>query len=223
MPSNHFDFKSLPRRPQPYVHPSWLAKAVSGDRQCLLASYIQANYKVPLRPGNNFDVEGYKLKHQENLISYIGALHSDGYSVHTEKENSFWYKTKSGATISAQPDIVAMRDNEPMIVDIKTGRPKATDIAQVKLYMAMCPSSNLHGISVIPSGRLVYGADEFEISADEVTSEFKRQVAQIVNALTTSDVPAPTASPFECRYCPVSHVCPYQAEQQITEGSDDWL
>jgi CRISPR/Cas system-associated exonuclease Cas4 (RecB family) len=222
MSSTHFDFKTLTRRPQPYVHPSWLAKNVSGDRQCLLASYLQANFKIPPKPGNDFDSEGYKLKHQQTLVSYIGALHSDGYTVHAEKENSFWYKTKSGATISAQPDIVAMRDNEPMIVDIKTGKPKATDIAQVKLYMAMLPSSNLHGISAIPNGRLVYGVDEFEIEASEVTSEFKRQVAQIMGALTTSDMPDPTPSLCECRYCPVSHVCPYKTEQ-VAEGTDDWL
>jgi CRISPR/Cas system-associated exonuclease Cas4 (RecB family) len=218
----HLDFKSLPRRPLPYVHPSWLAKSLSGDRQCLLASYIQANYKVPPKPGNDFDVEGYKLQHQQNLVNYVGALHLDGYSVHAEKENSFWYKAKSGATISAQPDIVAIRNNEPVIVDIKTGRPKATDIAQVKLYMAMWPSTKLHGIDVTPAGRLVYGTEEFEILPSEITSDFKQQVAQIMSALTTSDIPAPIPSLCECRWCPVSHVCPYKVEQ-TTECSDDWL
>ena len=223
MTLSHPSFNSLTRRSKPYVHPSWLAKSVSGDRQCLLASYIQANYKVPAKPNNDFDLEKYKLKHQQTLVSYVGALHSIGYEVYAEAANSFSYKTKTGATISAQPDIVAMRDDVPVIVDIKTGKPKATDIAQVKLYMAMSPSINLHGINTIPNGRLVYGMDELDIDASEVTTEFKQQVAQVMSALTISDIPDPTPSLCECRWCPVNHVCSYKKTEKVTEGFDDWL
>ena len=220
---NNLDFPfSLEQRQQPYLHPSWLAKAIAGDRQCQLSLHLQANYKIP-KVNNTFDAEGYKLKHQSALTRYAAALKGEGYTVFTEQSNEFWYETKAGAVISAKPDIVAIKPGEAIVPDIKTGKElKACDIAQVKLYMAMAPSVKLHGIQTVPAGQLIHNDEVFEISSSEVTTEFKRQVADIVNSLTQPGVPVPTPSTQECRYCPSCHLCPYKVDD-MTRGSDDWL
>lgn len=212
----------LEKRPQPYIHPSWLAKAVSGNRQCLLSLYLQANYKIP-KVDNTFDAEGYKLKHQSALTRYVAALKDEGYTVFTEGSNEFWYETKAGAVISAKPDIVAIKIGEAIVPDIKTGKElKACDIAQVKLYMAMTPSVGLHGIQKIPVGQLVHNDEVFDISPSEINTEFKQQVADIVNSLTQPHIPSATPSTQECRFCPVRHICPFKVDT-MTRGSDDWL
>lgn len=144
----------LSPRKQTYIHPSWLAKGLSGDRQCMFSLHTQGKYSIP-KADNDFDAQGYKLKHQGVLNQYAKELREDGYTVYTEGSNNFWYQTKAGTTISAQPDIVAVRGDEVIVPDIKTGKElKPSDIVQVKLYMALIPAVPLHGIDKIPTGQL---------------------------------------------------------------------
>lgn len=209
-------------RKQTYIHPSWLGKGLSGDRQCMFSLHTQGNYSIP-KADNDFDAQGYKLKHQAALNQHGKELKAEGYTVYAEGSNSFWYETKAGAVISAQPDIVAVRGNEVIVPDIKTGKElRASDIAQVKLYMALIPAVGLHGINKIPTGQLVHKGEVSEIPATEITTEFKRQVAELVNAMTTAITPPVTPSVHECRWCPIRHLCPSKVET-VTKGMDDWL
>ena len=224
MPKQPFDGASLGLKPrkQTYIHPSWLSKGLSGDRQCMLSLHTQANYFIP-KADNGFDAQGYKLKHQAALTDYARDLKADGYTVHTEGSNSFWYETKVGAAISSQPDIVAMRGNVVIVPDIKTGKElRASDIAQVKLYMALIPAAGLHGIRKIPTGQLVHQGEVSEIPATDITNEFKQQVGELVKDMTAKDSPTATPSVQECRWCPLSHLCPFKAED-LHKGTGGWL
>ncbi len=211
----------LKRRNQAYIHPSWLAKALAGDRQCLFSLHLQANYSIP-KGESDFDLEGYKLKHQAVLMRYVEFLEGEGYTAHTEDTNSFRVTTKTGAVISAKPDIVAIHEDEVLVVDIKTGKPRASDIAQIKLYMAMLPIAGCHNICEIPAGQLVYQDDTFDIGATEITTEFKQQVSGLIGDITTKEAPPATPSARECCWCPMSHICPYKVDT-VAEGSADWL
>jgi CRISPR/Cas system-associated exonuclease Cas4 (RecB family) len=209
-------------RKQTYIHPSWLAKGLSGDRQCMFSLHTQANCFIP-KGESDFDAESYKLKHQAALSQYAKELKADGYTVYTEGSNSFWYETKAGATISAQPDIVAVRGDEALVPDIKTGKElRVCDIAQVKLYMALVPAVGLHGIRKIPRGQLVHKGEVYDISPDQISTEFKHQVAELVNALTVADTPPVTPSAQECHWCPLRHLCHSKVET-VVKGEADWL
>lgn len=213
---------NLNPRKQPYLHPTWLAKALSGDRQCMFSLHTQANYFIP-KGESDFDAQSYKLKHQAALSQYAKELKAEGYTVYTEGSNSFWYETKAGATISAQPDIAAVRTDKAIVLDIKTGDElRARDIAQVKLYMALIPAVGLHGIREIPTGQLVHKGEVYEISPTEISTEFKRQAVELVNTLTTTNTPPVTPNAQECRWCPMHHLCPAKVET-VAKGMADWL
>lgn len=212
----------LKPRSQTYLHPSWMAKGISGDRQCLFSLHTQANYYIP-KGESDFDAEEYRLKHQTAVVQYQRQLKADGYLTHVERANSFWYETKAGACISAQPDLVAIRAGEVLVPEIKTGKElKSCDIAQVKLYMAMIPAVGLHGICEVPVGQLVHQGEISEIPPSEVTVEFKRQVGELVEMMTSADTPPVTPSMRECRFCPLRHICPSKAET-VVKGTADWL
>jgi CRISPR/Cas system-associated exonuclease Cas4 (RecB family) len=215
------DFDDDFRRSEPYIHPSWLAKYLSGDRQCLYAMYGQANYKLP-KPDSDFDLEGYKLQHQEALDTYAEQLRQEGYTVHTEDVNAFKLTSRIGAVISGQPDIIAIRGDEVLVVDIKTGRKASKDIAQVKVYMAIIPAVKVHGITTVPMGRLVYSDEEFDIEPENVTPEFKARVATLIHPVGEDTPPAPTPSAGECRFCPVALVCSHKVGE-VAEGEADWI
>lgn len=215
------DFDDYSRRNEPYIHPSWLAKYLSGDRQCLYAMYGQANYKLP-KPDSDFDLETYKLQHQEALDAYADQLRQAGYTVHTEDANEFKLRSRIGAVISGQPDIIAIRDDEVLVVDIKTGRKAAKDIAQVKIYMSIIPAVKVHGIKTVPTGRLVYSDDEFDIEPENVTTEFKARIATLIQPVGEDEPPAPTPSSGECRFCPAALVCSHKVGE-VAEGEADWI
>lgn len=215
------DFDDYTRRSEPYIHPSWLAKYLSGDRQCLYAMYGQANYLLP-KQDSTFDQEGYKLRHQEALVPYAEQLRQAGYTVHAEDANEFKLRSRIGAVISGQPDIIAIRDDEALVVDIKTGRKASKDIAQVKVYMAMIPAVKVHGIKTVPIGRLVYNDEEFDIEPENVTTEFKARVATLIQPVGEDEPPAPTPSSGECRFCPIVHICLHKVGE-VAEGEADWI
>ena len=215
------DFGAYSKRGEPYIHPSWLAKYIAGDRQCLYAMYGQANYKLP-KPDSDFDIEGYKLRHQEALDSYAEGLRQTGYTVHTEDVNAFRLISQIGAVISGQPDIIAIKGEEVLVVDIKTGKPASKDIAQVKLYMAVIPAVKVHGIKTIPIGRLVYNNEPYDIEPEDVSSEFKTRVATLIRPVSEDSPPVPVPSAGECRWCPISHLCSYKT-REVAEGEADWI
>ena len=211
----------LKGRGKTYIHPSWLSKALAGDRQCLASLHLQANYFLP-KGDSDFDTASYKLKHQTALTRHARKLKKEGYTVYTEGSNDFWYKTSSGAEISAKPDIVAIHGKEVIVPDIKTGKElRPSDITQVKLYMALIPAVRLHGIWKIPTGQLVHNDEVFEILPTEITTEFKQQVAELVNAISAENTPPVTPSIQECRFCRLEQ-CPYKVEA-IAKATADWL
>ncbi|MFQ4136315.1 PD-(D/E)XK nuclease family protein [Nodosilinea sp. PGN35] len=218
---NSSDFDDYSRRGDLSLHPATLAKHVAGDRQCRYALHGQTCYWLP-KPPSDFDAEGYRLRHQAALALYAEQLRQEGFIVYTEDSNECRMRSKAGVSISGKPDIIAIRGDEVLIVDIKTGRPAAKDIAQVQIYMAMVPAVKLHGITDVPAGRLVYSDGPFDIDPAQITPEFKTQISELIQAVAQDVPPEPTPSARECRWCPIAHVCSHKVGD-VAEGEADWL
>lgn len=210
-------------RPKTYIHPSWLAKAIAGDRQCEYSLWAQANYKIP-KQDSDFDLEAYKIEHQALVDKTASHLESLRYSVYTEDSNGFWINLGNGkGVISAQPDIVAIQGAEVLVVECKTGKTRASDLAQNMIYQALIPVAKLHGIDVIPEGQVVYRNYTMqEISSKKITEEFKDRMRKLVRMLMNSQIPAATPSFNECQWCPISQFCDLKVEHQAN-GTADWL
>ena len=72
------------------------------------------------------------------------------------------------------------------IIDVKTGRPKAADQAQVILYMYPFPLAwpELQGLKI--KGLLVYGDREEVIEAEEVDRQFVQVLRNLVGRLAST-------------------------------------
>jgi CRISPR/Cas system-associated exonuclease Cas4 (RecB family) len=200
---NSGDLPELPgfeRRDTPYIWPSWLAKLISGEAQCEFQYWLKANYKYPKLPGN-FDLEQYKINHNTLLQHHAQQLVSEGLRVRKEDQNSFTIRGKT-ATIGGKPDLIAL-GAENTIGECKTGQRKASDVAQLKIYMYLAPLAKLHGITTPPDGLLIYHDEVFEIPASEIEDSFKQLVHDAIAMLTSPNPPTKAPSARECRFCDV--------------------
>ena len=218
-----FDFSALEPRHNTYIYPGWAARFLSGDRQCQFSLYAQANYKIP-KQNSDFDLEAYKIEHRALVDKTAVHLKSMGYQVYTEESNSFWVDIGNGkAVISAQPDLVAIDGSQVLVVECKTGKPRASDIAQNMIYTVLIPSVELHGITAIAEGQVVYSNyPDQEISPEKVDEGFKERMRQLVKMLIGREIPAATPSFNECQWCPIAHICDCKIDEQ-PNGSVDWL
>lgn len=211
----------LEKRPSPYVWVTWLAPYVAGESQCKFALWNQGNFRLP--SGGDFPSD-WLVKHQSLLNEVAFDLRADGYEVEEEDANSLYLKTSAGVTLAGKPDIVA-RNGQGLVVDVKTGKPRGKDRAQVNLYQALIPAQQLHDIKEVPWGRLVYAnAEDKLIPPTEVDDAFKNSVRAIVQVVAQKEAPDPQPSLSECRFCRCKEICPFvQVEAPEALEAVAWL
>ena len=128
-------------RRSPYLHATWIAKALVGDKSCLWALWYKANHQGYAKALSNFDSARWMMDHTELLNELAEQLEQQGCEVHIEHQNGFRLESpRSGVVISGTPDIIAVHpDGRAVIYDVKTGQPGASHTAQVQLYMYLVP------------------------------------------------------------------------------------
>ena len=212
---------SLEKRPNSYVWVTWLAPYLSGESQCKFSLWIQGNFRVP--PTGDLPSD-WLVKHQSLLNEVARALREDDYEVESENANKLSADTSSGVVLAGKPDIVA-RNGRGLVVDVKTGKPRGKDRAQVNLYQALIPAKKLHGIQTVPWGRLVYHSGEEKlIPPDEVDEAFKQSVRDLLRVVARETAPDAMPSLGECRFCKCREICPFAATDDPEERARvDWL
>lgn len=196
---------ALLRSAGPYVWVSWLNKLLVGEASCEWGSWFKAQHegssweKVP----SDFDQVQWLLKHVELLEQTRRYYERQGYSVMLDSQNSFVLRGHT-ATLAGKPDLVAIRDNEAVVVDVKVGQPNPANTAQVMLYLYALPRaarSRYQGASL--SGQVVYPDGPVEVPAEAVDEEFVASVGRLIRRLSNTVPPRRVPSWAECRFCSI--------------------
>lgn len=214
-------------RDEPYIFVSLLARWISGERSCEWAFWFQANWKDFDRVESDFDFTVWKVDHTKLLRETHRGLNADGYRVKVENQN--WFRARHedapGIVIGGKPDLLALSEEDNLVLDVKTGKPHDWHAHQVLLPMAFLPRSDLdeHHERRF-RGRLVY--------ADGLVKELDRRMAEDVyerlpyflDILTGAEEEAHRVpSRQECGYCPISSAhCPERIESGAPVDSGDW-
>tara|TARA_B100001123_G_scaffold324923_1_gene365151 strand:+ start:2967 stop:3620 length:654 start_codon:yes stop_codon:yes gene_type:complete len=201
------------QREEPYIFISLLARWISGERSCEWAFWFQANWQDFERVESDFDFSVWKVDHTRLLRDTHKALNAEGYSVKIENQN--WFRARHegspGIVIGGKPDLLALRDEDNIVLDVKTGKPHDWHAHQVLLPMALLPRSDIdEHFERRFRGRLVYH--------DGLVREFDRRQGEDVydrlpyflDILVGSEQDAHRVpSRQECGYCPISKAhCP---------------
>ena len=129
-------------RSNPYLHVTWLTKALVGERICLWAHCYKTSHQGYARMPNDFDSARWHIEHTSLLDQQLAVeLEEQGCQVFIDRQNDFRVEiSRSDMVISGAPDVIAVHpDGRAVIYDVKTGHPQASHTAQEQLYMCLLP------------------------------------------------------------------------------------
>ena len=200
----------------PYVYPTWLPKLLAGLDRCEWKTWFQVHHdgKSWEKLDSGFNLTRYNIEHTELLRLCTEEYEQRGYSVTVERQNDFRLNL-AGATISGRPDLVASRDDETIIVDVKAAKPNPSHEIQVMLYMAWLPLADRRYQDSRLQGQVYYAEDQgIDIPTSAVDERFKDITAGLISRLASKTPARKVPSASECRFCPISaQYCPDRREQ----------
>lgn len=208
----------------PYIWVTWLTKLLSGETSCEWASWFQAQHdrKTWTALPDDFDSTAWLLEHTAATNKYRKMLEDQGFYVSTESQNRFHLEGKT-AKIGGKPDLIAKKGNDGIIVDIKTGQPRASDHVQVMLYMYAVPKAFPDKYKdVVFEGRVVYGEREVSVPSTAVDGKFIGRFSELIRRLASNEPARKVPSYGECGFCriPVSE-CPERVDNDTPAAEVD--
>ena len=209
------------RRHGPYIWVTWLTKLLVGENACEWASWFRAQHDGATwnRIPNSFNQTRWLMDHTAAVQTSRADLETQGYVTFTEHQNSFVLSGKT-ATLGGKPDVVALKDGSGVIVDIKTGKPRASDIAQVMTYMYAVPRALDSCNGVVFGGKVVYGDHEVEVPPEAVDRDFIASLVDLIHRLAEASPARRVPSTAECNFCEISREdCPDRATAPAGQAS----
>ena len=198
-----------------------IAKSLSGDQPCLLSTWIGGRYKEKRPRENAADLATWKVNHTTQLTEAVDRLKAEGWKCSVER---FFKVTGQHAIISGKADCIAQQtDKRPLIMDVKSGEPRDSDVIQVAIEMVMIPLA-WESPSMIFDGGVLYKGHQVQVTPAHA-ADLRPKIVALLKKLGT--IPRPEASPSlsACRFCDVPEsLCPDRVTvesepQQVSEVS----
>ena len=185
-------------RREPYIWPTWITKILAGEQSCEWATWFKAHYQDYEKAPRDGDLVAWTARHTELLQKRAAELRREGYEVLVEDQNKFTLKGKS-CSIGGKPDIVAIKDDDYLVVDAKGGKQRDSDHFQVLIYMLILPLTHPRCLGKAVRGEIQYLNERLDI--DVLPARQRAMILETIERIA-SPTPAPLAPSFrECRWC----------------------
>ena len=209
-------------RSGPYIWATWLSRLLVGDHSCEWASWFRAHYRDYAKTPSGFDMARWQISHTALLNETREKIEGEGRSVLVESQNHFTLRGNSGTALGGKPDLVALDADGGggTVYDVKTGRRKDSDIAQVMIYMYALPHIDPHRGRRF-DGKVIYGdGNVVDIPADAVDDDFRRNLHALIRRIASSEPARRVPSAPECRFCDLTSAdCPERVEDDPRESA----
>ena len=145
-----------------------------------------------------------------------------GYTVYTEDQNSFRLRGKY-VTLAGKPDLIAVKGNDLLIIDAKTGKPSPAHSAQVLIYQYAIPRALPEYRGVEFRDHVIYSEGNVQIPASGVDQKFIENLASLIRRLASETPARKVPSAQECRFCNITAAdCPERVEEEAQrEGTTE--
>ena len=191
---------------------SGLAKALVGDQPCLLSIWLPSHQEIVKVRRDESALARWKVAHTELLTATTKTYRAAGWKCSVE---SFFRVTGSAAILSGKADLIAQKPEErPLIVDVKSGESRDSDVAQVMIEQIAVPLA-WSSPSMIFNGRVVYEDHSVDVTPAEAQS-LKPKLFALLRKLGSDDRPPANPSQSACRFC---HVGPTDCPERWVDQS----
>ena len=149
-------------------------------------------------------------------------LEAGGYAVFVENQNSF--ALRGGvATLGGKPDLIAIKDGNGLILDVKTGNASPAHHVQVMTYMYAVPKVLQQYAGMAFDGRVVYQDHGETVPGSAITQSFVDNLGALIQCLASQTPARKVPSPVECGFCNISKAdCTERsAEDVMAEGATE--
>jgi len=199
-------------RDEPYVWVTWITRLIAGEAHCRWAAWFKAHHTYAKVP-SDFDAAAWTARHNEMLHKVKDDLKKEAYEVYIEAQNAFRMRGSTGVVLSGKPDLVAIKDDRALVIDCKTGNPKAADQFQVLVYMLVLPHTHTACRSRRIDGEVRYEDHTVTVPAARVTPELRGIFRETMNRTGGETPPDRVPSQDECRWCDITAAdCPQRME-----------
>ena len=141
-----------------------------------------------------------------------------GYTVYVENQNSFRLRGRH-ATLAGKPDLIAVKNDDSVIIDAKTGRPSPHHTAQVMIYQYAVPRALTQYNGIEFTGQVMYPDASVSVPASSTDGEFVRNLGALIRRLANDTPPRRVPSYDECRFCDITSAdCPEHADEGEPTG-----
>jgi hypothetical protein len=191
-------------REVPFVWVTWLTKLMAGEDSCRWSSWFKAHHKYDKLP-SDFNLTQWTAEHSQLVHRRANELEAQGCGVFIEDENQFYLTGRDGiTTLSGKPDIVAVRGDEVLVEDCKTGKPRNSDKMQVLIYMLVLKLVKPDLAKKTFHGSVFYkDHPQIEIEPDAVNSDFLGVFQEVMEAVKGADPCRKVPSYRECKFCDI--------------------
>lgn len=181
-----------------YIWVTWLAKLLGGH-QCVWSAWFKAHYKYEKCEEQAADLAKWSREHDELMRRRRRALERDGWTVTIEDENAFKLEGAT-AIVAGKMDLVAVKGDQVLVIDGKTGRERDSDMWQVLLYLYALPKArpDLPGNL---EGEVHYKHGDVALTPAEITDERRDRMVALIKAIGSDTPPEKHPSRDECRRC----------------------
>ena len=211
-------------REHPYIWATWLARLLAGEAQCEWAGWFRANYQDWAKPPSDFDSAKWMMDHTALVNEARESREALGYQVFTEDQNFFALRGKA-ATLSGKPDLIAVKGNDLVIADAKTGKPSPHHAVQVLTYMYAVPRALERYRGMEFRGHVVYPDGNVQIPASGLDRQFIDRLGSLIRRLADENPARKVPSTSECQWCDITAAdCPQRIEvdREVSGSTEDF-
>ena len=203
------------RREHPYIWTTWLPRLLTGENSSEWAVWFKAHYQDWTRTPSEFNQAEWMLNHTALLNDQKSHWEARGDDVRVEAQNAFRLQGRT-ATLAGKPDIIVVRDDHALIIDVKAGREQPSHTVQMMIYMYALPRALPQYREAKLSGEVVYPTRTVKVPRGGLGQGFIRRLVALIQRVAAPEPPPTTANASECQFYDLTHDdCPDRVDRVL--------
>lgn len=204
-----------------YIYTTWLAKLLGG-LQCQYSAWARAHFKHRKYEESAADLVKWNRDHTKLMQARQRELEAEGWTCYVEDANAFKL-AGAAAVVAGKPDLVAVKGDQVLLVDGKTGRERESDIWQVLIYLWALPKARPDLAGKTIEGEVYYRSGAVTLTPAELDDECREQLIDLIKVIGGDEAPPKRPSRTECRMCTIGpQDCPERVGAEQTTAVGDF-